>query len=50
MEDDVVGMGLVLLNVLEGVVGNMMSGGLESIFFVLKFVWDWVWDYKKVEG
>ena len=36
MEDDVVNMGLELLNAPEGACGNMTSGGSESIFLALK--------------
>ena len=36
MEEDVVGMGLSLLNAPEGAGGNMTSGGSESIFLAVK--------------
>ncbi len=36
MEDDVVNMGLSLLNAPEGATGNMTSGGSESIFLAVK--------------
>lgn len=36
MEDDVVGMGLSLLNAPQEAVGNMTSGGSESIFLAIK--------------
>jgi glutamate/tyrosine decarboxylase-like PLP-dependent enzyme len=36
MEEDVVGMGLSLLNAPDGATGNMTSGGSESIFLAVK--------------
>ncbi len=50
MEDDVVGMGLSLLNAPESAVGNMTSGGSESIFLALKTARDWARDHKKFDG
>lgn len=41
MEDDVVNMGLSLLNAPDGAVGNMTSGGSESIFLAVKSARDW---------
>ena len=50
MEDDVVDMGLSLLNGPDGAIGNMTSGGSESIFLALKSARDRAISEGRVSG
>lgn len=50
MEEDVVNMGLSLLNAPDGAVGSMTSGGSESIFLALKTARDWARGNGKLKG